>query len=293
MLISIVTINYKKKDLTIACLKSLQEQFKKEFSQNQIETIIVDNASNDGSVESIRDFIKENNYKNSIVLESKENGGFGKGNNLGTKNAKGELLLFLNNDTTAEDNGIMQMAKYLKEHNEISILGGQLRNTDGSMQVSVGSFYSLIKAILLLLGMQRFGIIDKNPKEIKKVEWVKGGLFMIRKDVFESLRGFDENIFMYTEDMELCYRAKLKGYETFFYPNVTVLHAEHGSTSRTFAIVNIYKNLLYFYKKHKSYVEYLILKTILTIKAVFLIIVGKLIGSSYLLKTYKEALRSI
>jgi len=293
MLISIVTINYKKKDLTIACLKSLQEQFKKEFSQNQIETIIVDNASNDGSVESIRDFIKENNYKNSIVLESKENGGFGKGNNLGTKNAKGELLLFLNNDTTAEDNGIMQMAKYLKEHNEISILGGQLRNTDGSMQVSVGSFYSLIKAILLLLGMQRFGIIDKNPKEIKKVEWVKGGLFMIRKEVFESLRGFDEKIFMYTEDMELCYRAKLKGYETFFYPNVAVLHAEHGSTSRTFAIVNIYKNLLYFYKKHKSYAEYLILKTILTIKAVFLIIVGKLIGSSYLLKTYKEALRSI
>jgi len=293
MQISIISINYKKKDLTIACLKSLQDQFEKEFSQNQIETIIVDNASNDGSVESIRDFIKDNNYKNSIVLESKENGGFGKGNNLGAKNAKGELLLFLNNDTTAEDNGIMQMAKYLKEHNEISILGGQLRNTDGSIQVSVGSFYSLIKAILLLLGMQRFGIIDKNPKEIKKVEWVKGGLFMIRKDVFESLRGFDENIFMYTEDMELCYRAKLKGYETFFYPNVTVLHAEHGSTSRTFAIVNIYKNLLYFYKKHKSYVEYLILKTILTIKAVFLIIVGKLIGSSYLLKTYKEALRSI
>lgn len=293
MLISIITINYKKKDLTIACLKSLQDQFEKEFSQNQIETIIVDNASNDGSVGSIRDFIKENNYKNSIVLESKENGGFGKGNNLGAKNAKGELLLFLNNDTTAEDNGILQMAKYLKEHDEISILGGQLRNTDGSIQVSVGSFYSLTKVILLLLGMQRFGIIDKNPTEIKKVEWVKGGLFMIKKEIFENLNGFDEKIFMYTEDMELCYRAKLKGYGTFFYPEVTVLHAEHGSTSRTFAIVNIYKNLLYFYKKHKSYAEYLILKTILTIKAVFLIIIGKLTGSSYLLKTYKEALRSI
>jgi len=293
VLISIITINYKKKDLTIACLKSLQDQFEKEFSQNQIETIIVDNASNDGSVGSIRDFIKENNYKNSIVLESKENGGFGKGNNLGAKNAKGELLLFLNNDTTAEDNGILQMAKYLKEHDEISILGGQLRNTDGSIQVSVGSFYSLTKVILLLLGMQRFGIIDKNPTEIKKVEWVKGGLFMIKKEIFENLNGFDEKIFMYTEDMELCYRAKLKGYGTFFYPEVTVLHAEHGSTSRTFAIVNIYKNLLYFYKKHKSYAEYLILKTILTIKAVFLIIIGKLTGSSYLLKTYKEALRSI
>ncbi|PIZ97399.1 MAG: hypothetical protein COX78_04595, partial [Candidatus Levybacteria bacterium CG_4_10_14_0_2_um_filter_35_8] len=170
---------------------------------------------------------------------------------------------------------------------------GQLRNTDGSFQVSVGSFYSLGKAILLLLGMQRFGVVDKNPVIIKQVEWVKGGLLMIKKEVFEDLNGFDENIFMYTEDMELCYRAKLKGYKTYFYPNVTVLHAEHGSTCRTFAIVNIYKNLLYFYKKHKSYAEYMILKIILIIKAVFLSIVGKLIGSSYLLKTYKEALRSI
>lgn len=293
MLISIITINYKKKDLTIACLKSLQDQFKKEFSQDQIEIIIVDNASNDGSVESMRDFVKKSNYSNSIILESKENGGFGKGNNLGAKVAKGEFLLFLNNDTTVKDGGILQMAKYLKEHDQISILGGQLRNTDGSVQVSVGSFYSLTKAIILLLGMQRFGAIDKNPAEIKKVEWVKGGLLMIRKEVFKNLSGFDENIFMYTEDMELCYRAKLKGYETFFYPNITVLHAEHGSTSRTFAIVNIYKNLLYFYKKHKSYSEYLILKIVLTIKAVFLIIVGKLTGSSYLLNTYKEALRSI
>jgi len=141
--------------------------------------------------------------------------------------------------------------------------------------------------------MQRFGVVDKNPVIIKQVEWVKGGLLMIKKEVFEDLNGFDENIFMYTEDMELCYRANLRGFKTYFYPDVAVLHAEHGSTSRTFAIVNIYKNLLYFYKKHRSYAEYLILKIILTIKAVFLIIVGKLIGSSYLLKTYKEALRSI
>jgi len=258
-----------------------------------MEIVIVDNCSKDDSVESIKDFINKNDYKNAIVIESFENGGFGKGNNLGVKSAKGEFLVFLNNDTTAEDNGILKMAKYLKEHNEISILGGQLRNTDGSIQVSVGSFYSLGKSIFLLLGMQRFGIIDKNPKVIKGVDWVKGGLFMIRKEVFESLKGFDENIFMYTEDMELCYRAKLKGYKTFFYPNVEVLHAEHGSTSRTFAVVNIYKNLLYFYKKHKSFLEYLILKTILITKAVLLIIVGKLIGSSYLFKTYKEALRSI
>jgi GT2 family glycosyltransferase len=293
MLISIITINYKKKDLTIACLKSLQDKFKNEFSQDQMEIIIIDNASKDDSVDSIKNYIKEHSYKNSVIVESKENGGFGKGNNLGVKDARGDFLVFLNNDTTAKDDGILRMAKYLRDHSDISILGGQLRNTDGSVQVSVGSFYSLPKVVLLLLGMQRFGVIDKNPTIIKQVDWVKGGLLMIRKEIFEKLNGFDEKIFMYTEDMELCYRAKLQGFKTYFYPDVEVLHAEHGSTNRTFAIVNIYKNLLYFYKKHKSIAEFLILKIILTIKAVFLIVIGKLIGSSYLSKTYSEALRSI
>jgi len=151
----------------------------------------------------------------------------------------------------------------------------------------------LPKAILLLLGMQRFGLIDKNPTVIKQVDWIKGGLFAMKKEIFEKLNGFDENIFMYTEDMELCYRAKLKGYKIFFYPDVTVLHAEHGSTNRTFAIVNIYKNLLYFYKKHKSLTQYSILKTILIIKAIILIGIGKLTGSVYLKKTYLEALHAI
>lgn len=115
---------------------------------------------------------------------------------------------------------------------------------------------------------------------------------MIRRDVFEELGGFDEKIFMYTEDMELCYRAKERGYETYFYPDVEVLHAEHGSTNRTFAIVNIYKNLQYFYKKHKSPFEYYFVKTLLKAKAATLIIAGKIVGSKYLVETYKDALKT-
>ena len=115
---------------------------------------------------------------------------------------------------------------------------------------------------------------------------------MFRKDVFERLNGFDENIFMYTEDMEICYRAKKLGYGISFYPNVTVLHQDTGSSNRSFAIVNIYKNLLYFYKKHRSIPEYIFLKFLLQTKAITLIGVGHVLRKSYFTQTYEKALKA-
>lgn len=293
MLLSIVTLNYNKQQLTLTCLASLYEHFSKEFENGELELVIVDNASADDSVVAINKQIKEKNYKNVTVIANKENSGFGKGCNIGVDNSKGKYILLLNNDTVVKDRSILAMAKYMEENEKVAILGGQLRNVDGSLQASVGSFYTLPKAIMLLLGMQRFGLLDASPKEITEVDWVKGGLLMIGKSTFENLKGFDEKIFMYTEDMELCYRAHKAGLKTYFYPNVQVLHAEHGSTSKTFAIVNIYKNLLYFYKKHRSLPEYYLLKILLIKKALALIFFGTLTGNQYLTKTYKEALSEI
>jgi GT2 family glycosyltransferase len=293
MLLSIVTLNYKKHQLTLACLASLYEQFSKEFEDDELELVIVDNASPDESVAILTKEIKEKKYKNVLLVPNKENSGFGKGCNIGVDQAKGTYILLLNNDTVVKDRSLLDMLTYMKEHIEVAILGGQLRNVDGSLQASIGSFYTLPKAIMLLAGMQRFGLLDASPKEITKVDWVKGGLLMISKHTFQELNGFDENIFMYTEDMELCYRAHKAGMKIFFYPYVNVLHAEHGSTSKTFAIVNIYKNLLYFYKKHRSVPEYYLLKILLVKKAVLMIILGTLIRNTALVKTYKEALSNI
>jgi GT2 family glycosyltransferase len=293
MLLSIVTLNYKKPHLTIACMASLQEQFKKEFEENQIELLIVDNHSEDDSLASLKETIKKEDYKNTRVIANDENAGFGKGCNVGAKEAKGEYLLFLNNDTLVKDKGILAMAKYLEEKPEIAILGGQLRNSDGTKQPSTGKFYTPFYAVLLLLGLQKFGFLDMSPNIITQVDWVKGGLLMVRAEVFKKLAGFDEKIFMYIEDMELCYRAHLSGYKTFFYPDVMVAHEEHGSTNRTFAIVNIYQNLLYFYKKHRSPSEYRFLHFIMKTKAAILVIVGKILGNSYLSSTYEQALKAL
>jgi GT2 family glycosyltransferase len=293
MLLSIITLNYKKANLTIACMASLYDKFHDEFEEGKFEQIIIDNGSEDGSVDAIKEAIREKNYKNIHLIVNKDNAGFGKGCNLGAQHAKGELLVLLNNDTLVKDKGILAMADYLKSHQEVAILGGQLRNSDGTLQASTGKFYTPFYAFLLLLGMQKFGLLDKSPKNITQVDWVKGGLLMIRKAVFKKLEGFDEKIFMYTEDMELCYRAKLSGFKTYFYPDVMVLHAEHGSGSRTNAIVNIYKNLLYFYKKHRTDNEYRFLRLAMQTKAIFLIILGKIMKNKYLVTTYEQAFKAL
>ena len=269
-------------------MDSLYEEYKEQFKNKEFEYSIVDNHSQDDSSPRLKKNTEK--YPGFHFIQNPKNNGFGAGNNLGEKKTAGEYLLFLNNDTQVHGRGILDMLEYIDAHDSVAILGGQLQNIDGTIQSSIGKFYTLFNLTLLLLGFQRFGIIDKNPKEISRVDWVKGALFMIRKNVFEELGGFDEKIFMYTEDMELCYRAKKSGYLTYFFPTEGIFHKEHGSSDRSFAIVSIYQNILYFYKKHMPLWQIHIIAWMLKAKATILLILGKITGSAYLSSTYGKAL---
>lgn len=291
MLLSIITINYKKSDFTIDCLTTLYRQFKKELEENKFETIIIDNESNESTRMPIINKINKERLKNVRLLANSKNEGFSRACNIGADKAKGKYLLFLNNDTTINDKGILKMVEYMEENADVSILGGQLIAKDGRKQPSTGKFYTLFNTFLLLLGMQKYGVSDKSPNKTSQVDWVKGALLMIKKDVFDKLSGFDEKIFMYTEDMELCYRARLLGYKTYFFPDVSIFHQDYGSSDRTYAVLNIYKGLLYFYKKHRSPLEYKIVKTMLYSKAVIAIAIGYLTGNNYLKTTFRKALQ--
>jgi GT2 family glycosyltransferase len=293
MKLSIVLLNFNKSSLTLKCLSSLYGNYESEFAADNFEIILVDNASEPVDLKNLKEGIKKGKFNNLKIVESDVNGGFSKGCNIGADKARGDVLLFLNNDTEVKDKGISQMLEYITSNTDADILGGELRNPDGSEQSSVGRFYNPINALLFLLGLQRLVLVGKNPDKISQVDWVKGGCMMIKKQVFESLSGFDENIFMYIEDMELCYRARKNGYLVFFYPHVTIEHADQGSSSRSFAIVNIYQSLLYFYKKHRSKGEYMFLKSILRSKALLLYSVGRVVGNKYLISTYEKALKVV
>jgi len=282
--LSIVILSYNTKDLTLSCLKSVFSQYEKELENNEFEIIVVDNSSTDSSVQEI---IKlKPGIPNLNLIQSKENLGFGKGCNLGVKSAKGKYLLFLNSDTRVLDKGFLKMINFLEKHPQVGILGGKLRNVDGSLQPSVGKFYNLSNLFLMLLGMDR----RKSPGETIKVDWVSGAALMMVKDVFEKIKGFDEHFFMYVEDMELCYNSKKSGFLTYFYPDVSITHQELGSSNRAFAIKNIFKGILYFYKKHRS-PEYGLAKFMLTVKAKTAILVGTLKGDNNLKEAYSQALK--
>jgi GT2 family glycosyltransferase len=286
--LSIVILSYNTKDLTLACLKSIVSQYDSELEKKELEIIVVDNASSDGSQSAISNFKFQ--ISNLKLIQSKENLGFGRGCNFGAKAAKGESLLFLNSDTEILDKGFFKMLGFLEKHAGVAILGGKLENVDGSTQPSAGKFYNLFNLIIMLLGLERVGLLRSSPSKIKKVDWVSGACMMVKRDVFEKLGGFDEKLFMYMEDMEICFRAQKNGFATYFYPDIKLKHKSLGSSNRTFAIINIYKGILHFYRKHKNYSEYLIAKTLLIFKANILILAGFLTFNSELRDRYRKAI---
>lgn len=286
--LSIIILSYNTKELIKACIESIGKQYKKELENGEFEIIVVDNASTD-AVESVISNLKKQ-ISNLTLVRNKENFGFSKGNNIGATYAKGEYLFFLNSDTSLKDKGLLGMMMFLDTNREIGILGARLTHTDGTPQASAGVFYNLFQVFLMLIGGERMGLLRNSPKEVAKVDWVSGAAMMVKKQVFEKLGGFDEAFFMYVEDMELCFRAKKQGVLTYFYPNATVVHKELGSSNRSFAVVSIYKGLLYFYKKHTSYIEYLLVKLLLLAKASIAIAIGVCTNNTYLVSTYKKAI---
>ena len=286
--LSIVILSYNTNDLTLACLKSAADQYKKELEKKDFEIIVVDNASSDGSVDAISCLQKE--VPNLRLIQNRENLGFAKGCNIGAKAAEGEYLLFLNSDTKVLDRGFLSMADFLEKNKNVAILGGKLVNNDGSIQRSCGKFYNLFNLVLVLLGMERIGFVRSSPSKIQQVDWVSGACMMIEKKLFNNLEGFDEYFFMYIEDMELCFRVGKVGLLTYFYPDIKLFHESLGSSNRTFAIINIYKGILYFYAKHKSHLGYLIAKALLITKAEILMLVGFLTLNSDLTNRYKKAI---
>jgi GT2 family glycosyltransferase len=284
--LSIIILNYNTKDLTIDCIKSINELYKEELIKGVFEIILVDNASTDESVTAFKK-LKTENLK---LVESKENLGFSKGCNLGVASARGDYLLFLNSDTKIKDQGFMKMVEYFKKNKNLGILGGALKNENGTSQLSAGKFYSLLNLFLMMLGFERLGFLRNSPRAIEEVDWVSGACLMIKRKVFKVIGGFEKELFMYGEDMELCFRARQNGFKTYFYPEIMLFHEERGSSNRSFAIINIYKSILFFYKKYKPSWQYKIARFILHSKSSILNVVGLLIHKKYLVETYGKTL---
>lgn len=282
-MVSIIILSYNTKDLLRLCLTSLQ----KHITHVEYEVIVVDNNSSDDSVQMLK---KE--FPSVRLVESDRNLGFSKGINLGSEHAKGDFLLFLNSDCEFLHNDLSAMVTFLADHPEVGVTGGKMENNDGTLQRSYSKFYGLKDIAIMLFGREKVELLMQKSDKEQETDWVSGGFMLIRSEIFKKIKGFDEHIFMYTEDMELCYRVKKLGFKVYYVPSSTVRHEGQGSSDRSFAVIHIFKGIKYFYKKHRSLPEYMIVWGLLLIKAALAIIIGSMTGNKKLITTYKQALTS-
>ena len=298
--LSIIIVSFNTKDLLEICLSSVFKFLK----GINFEVIVVDNASADGSAQVAKSFSKVQ------VIENRKNLGFGVANNQGAKISKGEWLFFFNSDAYLVDNSLPKLIATLDKDSKIGAAGPLILNEDRTIQQSVGFFPNLPQIFYWMsfiddlpggemlrpyhVDHDRFYLAEASSAYAKdqKVDWITGAAMLVRREVFEKVGGFDKKIFLYGEDVDLCYKIKRTGFEIIFTPVAKIVHLGRGSSERIniLAIVGEYKGLLYFYKKHRGALAQFFLQLLLKWGALLRILIfGIVLQRRELLKAYWKA----
>lgn len=290
--LSIIIISFNTKKITLNCLTSVVNSLKN--SKIIYEIIVVDNGSKDNSLTALKKF--QQSHPQLKLIKNKNNLGFGPANNQAVKIAKGKYLLLLNSDTIILNQTIEKLFNfYKKNEDKIHFLGPKLLNKDLTDQPSAARFFSLpvVFAALFLRG-DYWGLTRFSPHKFRQVDWISGACILTKKYYYQKLGGFDEKIFMYMEEVDLLYRAKKQGYQTFFYPEARVIHLSSASSERkTYPIVQVYKGLIFFYRKHSTPLAFFFLKLLLKLKALVALLIGKVAKNQYLINTYEQAYKIV
>jgi GT2 family glycosyltransferase len=215
MIITLQIVNYNSREYLRTCLDSIE---KSSFPKKDLQIIIINNEAESlvaGSVRHGANLAVE-------IVEAGKNLGFGKAHNLGFERAKGDYILFLNPDTRISENTIIELVEIFENNIEAGIAGPLLVDENGATgDEHCGSKktpFSIIKAKIT-------GGKFPNLNDVVEVDWLSGGAMMVRKDLFAELGGFDENYFMYYEDVDFCLRARNRNLKVIVNPRAKVLHA--------------------------------------------------------------------
>jgi len=224
--LSIIIVCYKGWGKLLKCLESLSLFKLINFS---MEVIIVDNNSPDGEIHEI-----EKKFPGFRFIINKVNGGFANGNNLGSRIASGEFLLFLNPDTIVLESELLKMVDVARNNPDYHVVSCKQVNNKGKLSRDNNHFPSLRR----LTGIQRtFADIGKSEKSetnnngISFPDWVSGAVMILGKEIFQNLDGFDEDYWMYYEDVDLCQRVIKTGGRVALCNGITIEH-NHGGSSR-------------------------------------------------------------
>ena len=251
--LSIIIINYNARVLTTAAVASI-------FSTKpkcDFEIIIVENGTK-------TEECYQSDRSNVVVLPGVENKGFGHACNIGVRHAKGEYLLFLNNDTIMHPQTLDKCLEYLQHHQDVGALSARTLLRDGTLDHGCKrGFPTPMASLYYFAGMdkrhpesRKYGAYRQTfvPEEsISEVDAGTGAFLMMPNAAFERAGGFDEQFFMYAEDIDLCYRVKELGYKIMYYGKASLTHLKGQSglnTKSKQSIFCFYDSMWLFYKKH-------------------------------------------
>lgn len=233
-LLWVVIVNYRTALLTIDCLKSLIDEVK---DLGIVKVFVIDNVSEDGSIEQIQEAIEQEQWNDWVSLISSErNGGFAFGNNLIITKAlqssePPQYLLLLNPDTIVRPQALTHLLNFMNANPCVGIAGSRIEDLDGTPQHSAFRFHSVMSEFDAGL---RLGIISQLLKQwivaqpisdsSCETDWVSGASMIIRYEVFETVGLMDDGYFMYYEEVDFCLQARKKGWHCWYVPSSHVVH---------------------------------------------------------------------
>lgn len=252
--LSIIIVNWNVCQLLRRCLAAIETN----RSGLSLEVIVVDNASSDSSVQMV-----EQEFPRVHIIASQENLGYTGGNNFGAKEARGRYLLILNPDTEIVGNALEQMVAYLDSHPTVGAVGPQLLYPDGSVQSSRRRFPQLSTVFFQDAPFswrwfpdnrfaQMHRVADRPDDDIQPVDWLVGAALMIRHETWQEVGLFDEQFFMYSDEVDWCHRCRDAGWEIHYLPLAQVVHHHKGSAGQvtTATQVRFHRSRILYFRKY-------------------------------------------
>ncbi|MFW6116152.1 MAG: glycosyltransferase family 2 protein [bacterium] len=249
--LSIIIVNWNTRDLLVRCLRSVYGT----KGGPEFEVFVVDNASTDDSTTVVRD-----HFPRVHLIANRENIGFARANNQAICCSKGRYVLLLNSDTEVHPAALEAMVHFMNEHPRAGGCGPRLLNADGSLQASCHPMLTPEREFWRLIFLDRiwhratYVQQQWDLSEPRRVEVIKGACLLLRRAALEQVGGLDEDYFMYTEEMDLCYRLLEAGWQLWWVPRAVVKHYGEASSRQVAEAmyVQLYRSKVQFYRKFEG-----------------------------------------
>jgi hypothetical protein len=257
MSVEIVVVSYNTRDILATCLRSIAATCR---DYRRIRTIIVDNASTDGSADMVRRVAPR-----AHLIELDRNLGFGPANNRGMAAGSAPYVLFLNSDAELTPGAVDTLKAFLEQHPDCVAVGPRLVYPDHSFHPSLRRYRTVLRNFWNTAGLHtRFPRLfpflhdwlrEDEHVSGRRVHLISGACMMLRRDYLESIGGFDENVFLYEEEMDVLYPAKRKRKKVCYCGEATVIHHHGASSGETkqpsdTVLLHAYRSKYYVYRKH-------------------------------------------